>query len=56
MHKRIIGLLVLIVLLAGTVSLANGDISVGGKITFGKYPQHMRSDMGNMQSSSLAEQ
>lgn len=44
MHKRIIGLLVLIVLLAGTVSLANGDISVGGKITFGKYPQHMRSD------------
>lgn len=38
------GLMVLIILLISTVSLADGSVSAGDKITFGKYPQHMRSD------------
>ena len=44
MYKRIMGLMALIILLTSTVSLADGGISVGAKITFGKYQQHMITD------------
>ena len=41
MLKRIMCLVAIILLLHATVSLADGEISVGAKVTFGKYQQHM---------------
>ena len=43
MRKQAAGLLALVMLLVCTVSLAETGISAGGKVTFGKYWQHMKS-------------
>ena len=43
MHKRIAGLLVLILIFICTASFAENSITAGDKVTFGKYPQHMKS-------------
>ena len=43
MHKRIAGLLVLILVFICTASFAENSITAGDKVTFGKYPQHMKS-------------
>ena len=47
MSKRIAALLVLVLLLCCAAPLAQGDVSVGSKVTFGNYPQTMRGFRGS---------
>jgi len=42
MRKRITGLIIVILLLLSTISVAWCEVAVGNEVSFGRYPQHMK--------------